>query len=569
MRTSLRQGLVNLPALLGAALLLATCSVPDAVERPAPPGTGAFTPPADALPPSQTFEGYLQLQTEHAPAHMDVLADTYDAAYTAQWDITHLPPFDFAFIQDGDDVIPVRRGALLSTHPYWEWMLEPGKAWDKPAEPGWTQVSLPFSLRERNQNCTHYGLMSFRFKSNGAISSVRYQIASETCIYLKINLWGSLDAQYRPAPVPGKTQIVEDFHQLMSRRLPVKAITQINLDYPGIDPAAFIPPGPEDVTVYGLVVDGVHYRGGCETRLGPHPFCDRLDLPSYSTAKSIFAGLVFIYLEKTYPGFADISVAELVPECRLADGRWDDVTMRHLLNMSTGNYDDAGFEADEGAANVGEFFLDETHAGKIKFSCTAYPRKSPPGERFVYHTFDTYILGTAMNAFIRKKLGPDTDIFSDLLMKKILGPLHLSPTARTTMRSYDPVSQPFTGFGLSWNPDDIARIGQWLNREITAATADSLLYGKDFRDALFRHPDVVKRLSNSRGEAYKNGFWGFDVAAWIGCDHPVWVPFMSGFGGNIIALIPNDAVYYYFSDGNQFKWADAVAETRKIKNYCE
>ncbi len=569
MLTELRQRLLGISSALFAALLLAACSGPAMVEWPVPPGTATFTPPADALPPSQTFEGYLRLQTQKALAHMEVLADTYDAANTAQWDIAHLPPFDFAFVQDGADVIPLQGGAMVSTHPYWEWMLEPGKAWNNLADPGWTQVSLPFSLRERNQNCTHYGLMSFRFKEDGAISPVHYQVASETCIYLKINLWGTLDANYQPGPVPGKTQIVADFHQLMSRRLPVKPISLITQDYPLVDPAAFIPAGPEDVTVYGLVVNSVHYRSGCETRFGPHPFCDRLDLPSYSTAKSLFAGLVFIYLEKTYPGFADISVAELVPECRLADKRWDDVTMRHLLNMSTGNFDDAGFEVDEGATNVGDFFLDETHAGKIKFSCTAYPRKSPPGERFVYHTFDTYILGTAMNAFIRQKMGPDVDIFSDVLDKIILGPLHLSPAARSTMRTYDPAAQPFTGFGLSWNPDDIARIGQWLNREITAASTDSPLNGKDFEDALFRHPDAVTRLSNSRGEAYRNGFWGFDIAAWIGCDRPTWVPFMSGFGGNIVALIPNGAVYYYFSDGNQFKWAVAVAETYKIKKHCE
>jgi hypothetical protein len=50
------------------------------------------------------------------------------------------------------------------------------------------------------------------------------------------------------------------------------------------------------------------------------------------------------------------------------------------------------------------------------------------------------------------------------------------------------------------------------------------------------------------------------------CDF--WVPFMSGFGGISIVLLPNDAVYYVFSDGNEFNWYNAVHEINKLKPYC-
>ena len=86
---------------------------------------------------------------------------------------------------------------------------------------------------------------------------------------------------------------------------------------------------------------------------------------------------------------------------------------------------------------------------------------------------------------------------------------------------------------------------------------------------MFRRPEQIKRWNEARGEAYSNGFWGFDIASWINCETETWIPFMSGYGGNVIALIPNGGVYYYFSDGDRFKWAAAVAETNKIKNYCE
>jgi hypothetical protein len=53
------------------------------------------------------------------------------------------------------------------------------------------------------------------------------------------------------------------------------------------------------------------------------------------------------------------------------------------------------------------------------------------------------------------------------------------------------------------------------------------------------------------------------------CDSPLWIPFMSGYGGISIAMLPNGSVYYVFSDGAHFKWADAAIESHSIKPFCE
>jgi hypothetical protein len=47
-----------------------------------------------------------------------------------------------------------------------------------------------------------------------------------------------------------------------------------------------------------------------------------------------------------------------------------------------------------------------------------------------------------------------------------------------------------------------------------------------------------------------------------------WVPFMSGYGGNTVLLLPNGAIYYIFSDGNEFIWYAAVNEINKIAPLC-
>jgi hypothetical protein len=40
--------------------------------------------------------------------------------------------------------------------------------------------------------------------------------------------------------------------------------------------------------------------------------------------------------------------------------------------------------------------------------------------------------------------------------------------------------------------------------------------------------------------------WAWNAAALPGCG-ATWIPFLSGFGGISVVLMPNGAVYYYFA----------------------
>src|SRR3546814_18956502 len=84
--------------------------------------------------------------------------------------------------------------------------------------------------------------------------------------------------------------------------------------------------------------------------------------------------------------------------------------------MATGNYALAGYMGDEGATHTNGLFLTETHAEKIDYSCSNYSRKAAPGSRWVYHTSDTYILGTAMNARLKALEGTGADIHADTVL---------------------------------------------------------------------------------------------------------------------------------------------------------
>lgn len=51
-----------------------------------------------------------------------------------------------------------------------------------------------------------------------------------------------------------------------------------------------------------------------------------------------------------------------------------------------------------------------------------------------------------------------------------------------------------------------------------------------------------------------------------GCDF--WVPNMNGYGGIIVALLPNGTTFYIFSDNNEWNWGNAAMEANKLAPMC-
>ena len=233
----------------------------------------------------------------------------------------HLPEFDFELLQVDQSLVPVRRGAIPGEHSYWEFILEPGRVWQEP-DSDYSSAALPFSLQEVNANCTHNGVLSFRYQSDGSVSRVAYRISSETCAYFKADLWGTLNATYVPQAIIGRDGIARAYRREVASRLPRRSIPDLARDFPGVDPASFAHPediSPAHLSAWGVVVDGVHYAGDCPTRNGSYPYCEVLDLPSYSLAKSVFAGLALMRLEKLYPGVRNKAGGRLC--CRMC-GKW-------------------------------------------------------------------------------------------------------------------------------------------------------------------------------------------------------------------------------------------------------
>ena len=199
-------------------------------------------------------------------------------------------------------------------------------------------------------------------------------------------------------------------------------------------------------------------------------------------------------------------VADYVPECA-ASSNWSDVSFENLLDMSSGNYRSARDHADESATHSDSgFFLRPTHREKIDYACNYFPRRVTPGTRFVYRSSDTYILGTAMNAYLKRARGAQADILDDLVAPDIWRALELGPVIEVSRRTRDEVAQPFAGFGLTLHTDELARLARFLDPG--NADAQQLVDRSMLRAALQLDANDRGLPAAADGSMrYNNGLW--------------------------------------------------------------
>ncbi len=546
--------------------------------------SAGFALPANAAAPSQAFEGTLTLSDPTTSGGAQILRDDFadDSAPNSPW--RHLASFSFQFVQNGSYLIPVQQGLVITGSTAWNYILGPGRVWQETSDNGYMRASFPFALVERNQNCVHNGEMTFLFnrRKTPNISRVRYQVTQETCLYFKLNLWGQLAATYTPGSVANDQALENTEAFEVANRLPTKPLTALATDFPnsGVNIANFTKgfKSPADITTYGLFINGVHYVSGCQTRYGTYAFCDNMRLPSYSIAKSLFAGLAMMWLGQQYGSAVYRQlIRKYVPQY-VDGGDWTDVTFANTADMATGNYISASPDADEGSSQERAFIVAEPYGTKIADAFTPFPHKSVPGTTWIYQSHATFILTQAMNAYLQQQQGSGADIFN-AIRDAVFKPLNMSQGSLSTLRTDNSASgKPFGSHGLFFIRDDIAKLGRFLNSG-GAINHAQVLDPTRLQESLFRNasPSTVGVSVPDRGTPvvpntfrYHNFFWAKYMTT---TEFPqyhcnFWVSFMSGYGGNSVLLLPNGATYYIFSDGNEFIWYTAVNEINKIAPFC-
>lgn len=467
----------------------------------------------------------------------------------------NIPKFEIEISSLDGKVYPKNTKIIETNHLFWNIQFGVGSSKLETSSSN-TLITLPFSLIHKSANCIHNGIGVFSISNENQISNIIFEIASETCAYYKFDYVGLYSANFKfintvPDLSNNSGKNIISIENLYNRyNLTNKSF--LNSDY--IDPS--------NVTIYGLIDSNNHYVSSCMTRLGNYPFCDQILLPSYSLAKSIAGTFSLSLLESQYGSISNLYVSDLVPECY--GRKWKNVTLNNLSDMSTGQYFNSTHDFDESSVASSEvIFMFEEHKDKIKKACSAFPKKTKPGTRFVYHTSDTYILGVALNNYLQSNSNRK-DYFNDVLIP-FLESNNLSQTSQSVLATNDNINQSYTGWGMFFLRSDLDRLSTIIhNIKNNSSTQLTYLY-----DALNPNDNNSLLAIPSVNIYYNNGFWSrkFDKDI-FNCSEDVWIPFMSGFGGITFAFFPNGMSYYYFSDGYEFAWESAIFSSHSIKPFC-
>jgi hypothetical protein len=213
----------------------------------------------------------------------------------------------------------------------------------------------------------------------------------------------------------------------------------------------------------------------------------------------------------------------------------------------------------------------------------------------VYHTHDAFLLTAAMQIYAQGQLGNNTDIWNKIL-SYVYTPLGLSQGMQQIMRTacnnqstssncssstkVSSTGEPIGSYGMYLIQDDIAKLGYFFNNN------NGVINGTQVLDPA-REDDSMVRTSNlglvapdsgfytgtppvANTNHYNNDYW---TKYWTTTEFPTftcnfWISYMSGYGGNTVLLLPNNAVYYIFSDGSEFYWNDAVTQINLVKPMC-
>ena len=539
-----------------------------------------FALPHHAAQPTQSFEGTLTLSGFSNDTFRD-LSDVERQIPPGNSPWKHLPAFSFQFVQSGSYIIPVRRGLIYTGNPDWNYILGPGRVWRENSDHGYMRVAMPFSLVQRNQNCVHNGELTFLFDKSRTpnVSNVYYQITAETCYPMKFDEWGVLRATYAPHVVADATAAERAEATELADRMPTRRISALPQFYPkaGLLLRNFTSPRscterhPDCIRIYGLVIHGINYTSRCPTRYGHYAFCSEMRLPSYSTAKTLFANVALARLGQMY----GTSVYHLLIKNFITPGAgdWSETTLNDALNMATGNYNSRKFGVDEDSRDMNAFFSAERYSLKISDAFAFHRFRAKPGSLFVYHSSDIFLATSAMNLFLQGRMGPRADIFNEVLTS-VYDPLGVSPGFRSMLRTNNsPTGHPTGYYGLFYNRDDIAKISFWLNDGNGVINGKQVIDPVRLRESLFRDPHVTGlRVSypGHRDFSYVDGTWGKTItpAQFPRYSCTFRIAFMSGYGGITVLLLPDGVTFYSFTDDGRFHWYGAVNEINKIAPFC-
>jgi CubicO group peptidase (beta-lactamase class C family) len=520
-----------------------------------------FLPVGHAAPALHVFKGILTIGDW----------SMFSANHGCAGVITTSSGFSVAFFTHGEHLVPAVRDIV---QPPGTIILSPGKVWSEPRDRGMSRASFPFVLVNESNNAAHNGLATFLYDDT-RVSALRLQVVQETAAWAKFDFWGQAPLTYTPGPLANEDALRAQFvselqHQTAIRpwsELPASAGTTLLERFDG-DAI------PADISANGLIADGVIYLRGCHTRYGLYPYCRHMRHGVFSVTKSLGAAVALLRLAQKYGDEVfDLKIKDYVTVTAAHDG-WERITFGDALNMAIGIGDLAPQRepndplADENKPKMSKWIRARTAKEKldIGFSYDKYPWGS--GEVFRYNSTHTFVLAAAMDSFLKRRAGPNAHLWN-MVVTEVFHPIGILHTPMMhTLETDGGRGIPLLAFGLYPTIDDIAKLttllqngGRYQGRQLLSASK--------LAEALFNAETtgLPTGAKNRFGDAlYHLSFWSVPYRTNNGCSFQI--PYMSGYGGNLVVLLPNGISAFRFADGFNFDVESMVLAGEAVRSFC-
>ena len=479
------------------------------------------------------------------------------------------PAFTVAVLTHGEHLVPAVRGFLPPSQLI---VVSPGRVWSEPADRGMSRASFPFMVVD--DSGAHNGLATFVFDDT-RVSNLWIQITQETAEWAPNDLWGALPMTYTPGAIADEAVVRREFDAEQQRQVPIKPWSALPASARAALDAFDGEVATEDVSASGLVLDGTMYIRGCNTRTGPFPYCREMRNAAFSVTKSLGAAVALLRLAQKYGDDAfDQKIADFLTVTATHDG-WKDVTFADALSMATGIGERSpqrqpnDFSADENRPRMFEWFRKKTLKDKldVAFSYPKYPWSR--GEVFRYNTTQTFVLAAAMDAFLKRRAGPNAHLW-DMVVDEVYRPIGIfhAPMLHT-IETDGSRGVPILGFGLSPTIDDVAKLAT-LFQNGGRHDGRQLLPAKRIAEALYRASDTaglpLGPTTQFGSPRYHLSFWSIPYRTRTGCFFQI--PVMSGYGGNMVALLPNGVSAFRFADAMSYDNESLVRAGEAIRPFC-
>jgi len=407
----------------------------------APVANSAFAPDAGALP-APAFAGVLKIRA----APMQTLPVLTQPLIQGR-DTRVFPGAQLEFFTVGDVLVPVQRGQMVresgggATPSYWRIIPQFGRVWREKGDGDWARAAFPVMLVNDTENHAHQGLATFLYRP-GQVSGLMVQFIQQTGPYLikqYFVAWGYAPADFSPGDAaalePRRTQALRE----LADRLPAKPWGEL---------LKTVPPGtldgfggpiyPKWQVAVALVQGGTLYYQEPETPYGKYPYPLEMRFGVRSVTKSVFAPLALLRLAQVYgPWVLTLEVGDFVPGL---DPKWRHVRFIDAANMSTGfggtgstkTHPNDIFDGYLGG-DYDAWYTAPSHADKIhQIAASLHPYPWNPGTVMRYRDQDYYLLGAAIEGFLKSVRGPQADL-GDMVQSEVFTPIgiHQAPTVRT------------------------------------------------------------------------------------------------------------------------------------------